>query len=216
MANWSFPINTSSDQLPFGLARIWQSAHTLGTYLYKSLLLGWRLLADLLGSFGSSPTLCVPGYSMFQVTQARCLDLWDVSQFDHRIFPKDTLVLETLFYHLRIKLLGGTAIFIIRDASQNNRIIATLYLRQLLNSTVGFISNVGVHPGYRRQKLAKWMMQTLAFPLANEMCLTKLVLNVYEPFVESFYERQGFQRYQGDAFEIETPENESPMFMELR
>jgi N-acetylglutamate synthase-like GNAT family acetyltransferase len=143
------------------------------------------------------------------------VDLWDVSQFDHEIFPKETLPLETLFYHLRIKLLGGTAIFMIRDTSQQNRLIATLYLRQLSNSTVGFISNVGVHPGYRRQKLAKWMMQTLAFPLAEKMHLTKLVLNVYEPFVESFYERQGFQRYRGNAFEIEIPEGETPMFMEL-
>jgi ribosomal protein S18 acetylase RimI-like enzyme len=213
MAGWPTQADLSNWQLPPGLARLRQIAQSGRIYAYKCLLLAWRLLLDAVMS--TTTPVPVAGSRTLFAAPARCWDMWDLSRFDHQVFPKTTSPIETVFYLLRIKLLGGTSLFIIRDRQQQNRLVATLYLRQLPDSTVGFISNVGVHPDYRRQKLAKWMMQTLALPLAKHMSLTRLVLNVREPFVESFYERQGFYRYRGNAFEIETPEGETPMFMTL-
>lgn len=152
----------------------------------------------------------------FQVHPARFWELVAVARFDHAIFPKANPVWETVLFLLKMKLGGGARLFIARDCEAPRRVIATVYLRKLPSAGVGFISNVAVHPDYRRQRLAGRMMRHVVLPEARSAGLRRLVLNVEaDSFVRDFYHHLGFRVARRADFEIRTPKGECPMELDL-
>src|SRR5690349_18551480 len=99
MAGWPLQASVPALRLPRGLQQALQITNTLRAYSHKCLLLAWRLLGDML--FTSAQPISVPGSHTLVAAPARCWDLYELSRFDHQIFPKTTSPLETVFYLLR-------------------------------------------------------------------------------------------------------------------
>ncbi len=156
--------------------------------------------------------------------QAKRSRFWEIASFIaflHEVFPHivqakspGEAAFSSWWYFLKVRLMDNGSLFVLRNGKQ---ILGTAFIKRLQDTQTGFISHVGIHPNHRRQGFGKAMMRDLILSEAARLELKRLVLNVnaHDRHVRYLYESLGFRYYQGNAFDIEVPEGELPMLMDL-